>query len=150
MSPAMSFEMKKATQQWSSRVAHDNVLNQVCVYHERVYAGKVLGKFWFVRSYSSQHHSKFTANIATENVFQVRSKKCKTESFTCKININFFRPSRHFYSDTAFAMIVFFLNKCVHGFNNIRNGRVKNRIQIKHFWDKRLTSPLYRCFLTNL
>ena len=37
----------KATQQRSFRVAHDNVLNQFRVCHERVYADKVVRKFWF-------------------------------------------------------------------------------------------------------
>ena len=35
---------KKAMQQWSFRVAHDIVLNQVRVYLERVYADNVIGK----------------------------------------------------------------------------------------------------------
>ena len=45
---------RKATQPWSLCVANDNVLNQVCVYHERVYADNVVSKLWFVRSSSSQ------------------------------------------------------------------------------------------------
>ena len=40
---------RKATQQCSFRVAYDIVLNQVGVYHERVYADNVVSKFWFVR-----------------------------------------------------------------------------------------------------
>ena len=35
---------KKATQKWSFRAANDIVLNQVRVYHERVYAENVLSK----------------------------------------------------------------------------------------------------------
>ena len=48
---------RKATQQWSLCVINDFVLNQLRVYHEKVYADKVVSKFWFVRSFSSQHHS---------------------------------------------------------------------------------------------
>ena len=54
---------KKATQQWSLRVAHDIVLNQVRVYHESAYADNVISKFWFVRSFSSQLYSKFITNV---------------------------------------------------------------------------------------
>ena len=32
-------------QQWSFRVAHDTLLNQVRVYHEVVYADNVVGEF---------------------------------------------------------------------------------------------------------
>ena len=44
---------RKATQQWSLRVANDVVLNQVGVYHKGVYADNVVSSFWFVRSFSS-------------------------------------------------------------------------------------------------
>ena len=44
---------RKATQQWSLCVTNDIVLNQVCVYHERVYAYNVVSKLRFVRSFSS-------------------------------------------------------------------------------------------------
>ena len=37
---------KKATQQWNLCVPNYIVLNQVGVYHERVYADNVLSKFW--------------------------------------------------------------------------------------------------------
>ena len=80
---------RKTTQQWSLCVANDIVLNQVCVYHERVYAYNVLSKFWFVRSFSSQHYSKFITNITSENVSQIRTKECRTRSFICKVNLNF-------------------------------------------------------------
>ena len=53
----------KATQRGSRRVANDIVLNQVRVYHERVYADKVVSKFWFVRSSSSQHYSNFNPTV---------------------------------------------------------------------------------------
>ena len=125
---------KKATQQWSLCVADDIVLNQVVVYHERVYADNVVSNFWFVRSFSSQHYAKFITNITSENVSQIRTKECKTGSFTCKVNLNFLRSSRHFNFDTVFAVFVSFFNETVHGFNNIRNGRVKTRFQVIEFW----------------
>ena len=65
---------RKATQQWSVCVANDIVLNQVGVYHERVYADNVVSKFWFVRSFSSQHYFKFISNINSENVSETRTK----------------------------------------------------------------------------
>ena len=119
---------REATQQWSLRVANDIVLNQVRIYLARMYADNVVSKFRFVRYSSSQHYSKFITNITSGNVSQVRTKKCKTRSFICNVNFNFLRSSRHFNCDTVFAVIVSFLN--VHGFNNIRNGRVKTRFQI--------------------
>ena len=85
---------RKATQQWSLRVTYDIVLNQVRLYHERVHADNVIGKFWFVRSFSSQHYSKFITNITSENVSQIRTKKCETRSFMCKINLHFLHSSK--------------------------------------------------------
>ena len=123
----------KATQQWSFRVANDIALNQVGVCHERVYANNVVSKFWFVRSFFSQHYSKIITNITSEIVSQIRTKECKTGSFICKVNFNFLRSSRHFNCDTISAVIVSFLNENIHGFNNIRNGRVKTRFQIVEF-----------------
>ena len=125
---------RKATQEWCLRVTNDFVLDQVGVYHERVYADNVVSKFWFVRSFSSQHYSKFITNITFENVSMIRIKECKTRSFICKVNLIFLRSSRHFNCDTVFAVIVSFLNESVHGFHNIRNGNVKTRFQIVEFW----------------
>ena len=59
---------KRATHQWNFRFANNIVLNLVLVYHESVYADNLVSKFCFVRSFSSQHHSKFITNIATETV----------------------------------------------------------------------------------
>ena len=70
---------RKAAQQWSLCVANDIVLNQVCVYHERVYADNVVSKIWFVRSFSSQHYSKFITNITSENVSQIRTKNARLD-----------------------------------------------------------------------
>ena len=109
------------------------VFNQVRVYHERVHADNVVSKFWFVRFFSSQHYSSFNTNNNSENVSQIRTKKCKTRSFICKENLNFLRFSRHFNCDTALAVIVSFLNESVQGFNTIRNGRVETRFQIVKF-----------------
>ena len=101
---------RKGTQQWSLCVANEIVLNQVGVYHKRVYADKVVSKLRFVRSFSSQHYSKIFTNITSENVSQIRTNKCKTRSFIFKVNLNFLRSSRHFNFGTVFAVIVFFLN----------------------------------------
>ena len=72
---------RKATQQWSFCVANDILLNQVGVYHERVYADNVVSIIWFVRSFSSQHYSEFITNIISKNVSQIRTEECKTGSF---------------------------------------------------------------------
>ena len=121
---------KKATQQWSFCVANDIVFNQVGVYHERVYADNGVSKFWFVRSFSSQHCSNFITNSTSENVSQIRTKECKTELLIRTVNFNFLRSSIHFNFDTVFAVIVSFLNENVLGFNKIRNGRVKTRFLV--------------------
>ena len=125
---------KEATQLWSLRVSKDIALNQVCVYHERVYAYNVVSKFWLVRCLSSQHYSQFITNITYGNVSHIRTEKLKTRSFICKVNLNFLWSSRHFNYDTIFIVIVSFLNESVHGLNSIRNGRVKARFQIVEFW----------------
>ena len=118
---------RKATHQWNFCVTNDIELNQVGVYHERVYANNVVSKYWFVRSFSSQHYSKFITNITSENLSQIRTKESKTRSFFFEVNLNFFCSSRHFNCDTVFAVIMSFLNESVHGFNNICNGRIKTR-----------------------
>ena len=65
-SATQGFQKGKATQQWSFGVANDTVLNQVRVYHERVFADKALSKLWLVRYFASQRYSKFIAIIASE------------------------------------------------------------------------------------
>ena len=102
---------KKAPQQRSLCVANDILLNQVGEYHERVYADNDVSKFWFVRSFSSEHYSKFITNFTSENVSQIRTKECKTGSFICKVNLNFLHSSRNFNFGTVFAVIVSFLNE---------------------------------------
>ena len=82
---------RKAMQQWRLCVANDILLNQVCVYHERVYVDNVVSKFWFVTSFFSQHYSKFFTNIISKTVSQIRTKEFKTRSFICKVNLNFLR-----------------------------------------------------------
>ena len=62
---------RKTTQQWSCRVANDILLNQVCVYFERVYAYNVLSRLWFVRSFSSQHYCKLITNITSESLSRI-------------------------------------------------------------------------------
>ena len=112
----------------------DFLLNQVLVFHERVYADNVASKFWFYRSFSSQHYPKFITNINSENITQIHTQECKTWYFICMVNINFLRSLRHSNCNTIFVVIVSFLNESVYGFNNIGNGRVKTRFQIVGFW----------------
>ena len=123
----------KATHQWSFRVANDHALNQVHVYHERVYMDNVLRKFRFVRPFSSQHYSNFITNTTSENGSRIRTKECKTRSIISKVNVVFLRSSRHFYCDIIFAVIVSFLNESVDSFKNIRDRRVQNKLQIVEF-----------------
>ena len=87
---------KKTMQQGSPRVANDIVLNQVLVYHEKVYADNVMGKFWILRSFSAQHYIKFITIFTSGNVSQIRTEECKTRSFSCKVSLTFFRSSTHF------------------------------------------------------
>ena len=98
---------RKATQQWSFRVANGIVLNQVGVYHERVCADNFVSKFWFVRSFSSQHYSKCLTNVTSEIVTKIRTKECKTGSFICKVNLNFLFSSGHFNFDSFRCDCVF-------------------------------------------
>ena len=124
--------MKGKQRLYGACVAKNIVLIR-SVYYDGVYPDIVVSKFWFVRSFSSQHHSKFIANITSENVSQVRPEEYKMRSFTCKVDFNFL-PSSRYFKLLAFAVVVSFLNESVHRFNNIRNGRVKTRFQIVKFW----------------
>ena len=64
-------------QQLGLRVNNDFVLNQVRVHHEIVYVDKAVSKFWFLRSFSSQHNSKFIAavvlSLLNENFHSLKS-----------------------------------------------------------------------------
>ena len=124
---------RKTTQQWCLRVANFFVFNQVRVHQKRVYADNVVSKFWFVKSFPSQHYSKFITKNTSENVSQIHTKERKTRSFICKVNLNFLRSSRHFNCDTNFDVFVSVLNESGHGFNYIRCGSVKTRFHIVEF-----------------
>ena len=124
---------RKAAQKWNLHVTNDFVLNELRVYHERVYADNVVSKFWFVGSFTSQHCSKFIANNTSDKMSQICTKKCKTRSIICTVNLNTLSSSRHFNCNKYFAVIVSFLNESVHGFNKIRNGRLTIRFQIIQF-----------------
>ena len=91
---------RKARQQGGLPVANDIVLIEVAVYHERVYADNVVSKFWHVRSFSSQHYTKFIANCTSEKVSQIWTKEFKTRSFICKVYLHYLRSWRHFNCDT--------------------------------------------------
>ena len=70
--------------------------------------------------------------MSFENLFQVRTKEWKTRSSNCK-KIQFLSFSRHFNCDLTFAMIVSLLHDRVHGFNEIRNARLKNAFEMANF-----------------
>ena len=73
------------------------------------------------------------ANIATEDMSQIRIKKCETRSFICKVNLNFLLSSKPFDGDKALAVFVFSCNDSGHGFNKISNGRAKSGFEIVNF-----------------
>ena len=84
-------------------------------------------------STSSQIHCHFYFRVCVG----VRSKVGKTRFLPCKVNLNFLPSSRNFNFDKFFAVTVSFLNKNVHGFNNIRNGRIENQFQTVEIWRKK-------------
>ena len=61
-------------------------LNQECVYHDEMYADKILSKHWLVRFFFFQQYNKIIVNIASKNVTQVHTRECKTRSFICEVN----------------------------------------------------------------
>ena len=71
---------QKATHQEVLLVTNDIVLDQVLVYLERVYVDNIVRDLGFVRSFSSQHYSKFITIITSENVSQIGTEKCKIRS----------------------------------------------------------------------
>ena len=116
ISPALSFEIKTNNSARGFRVINNFVFNRVCVYHGREYAGLVENKFWFLRFFFfSISHSRFHANIASENVSHVRTKECRTRSFICEVNLNFLLFSRHIDYDRSFCLIVSLSNERAHG-----------------------------------
>ena len=80
-----------------------------------------------------QYYSKFIANITSETISWICTKKCKTRYFVCNVNLNCLTSSRHFNCDRVFGMIVSLLNESVRSFSNICNGRVKTKFLIVEF-----------------
>ena len=130
MFPAFNFEKGKPTQQLSLSIINKIVLNHVCVYHETVYANNVRSKFWVLRFFSAQHHSIIIANITSEKVSQVRTKKCQTRSFISKVNLKFLSSSRPSNCNTIFAVTMFFVDENILSFNNICNRKLETRFRI--------------------
>ena len=133
MSPELSFEIKRKQRSNGAFVSPTILYSLRSVYNMSV-CGQCRKQVLVCEVYSSQHYSKFITNITSEIVSQIRTKECKPGSFICNVDLSFLRSSRHFNFDTVFAVIVSFLNENVHGFNNIRNRRVKTRFQVIEFW----------------
>ena len=123
--------IRKTTQQWSLCVANDIR----SVYIMRVYAYNVVSSFWYVRSFCSQHYSKFITNITSKKCPRSVLKNARPHSSIARKIWRSFCILR----DTStliksFYVIVSFLNEIDHGFNNFHNGKVKTRFQIVEFW----------------
>ena len=100
-------------------------------------ADNVANKIRFVRSFSCQHRINNIANITFVFVFQICTEKYQTRLFICKVNLILLSFSDLFNCDSAFAVIVFFSDESVHGFKNIRIGKLKTRFQMAEFWQFR-------------
>ena len=85
-------------------------------------------------SFSFELDSKFIANIATENVYEICTEERKTTFFKNKVNLNFLRPSRYFDSDRRFCVFVSLLTERVYNFHNISNWMVETRFKVIIFW----------------
>ena len=117
ISPTFSFEKKEKQRSIWALMSPTILYSFRSVYIMRVYVVKVLNKFCFLRSFSPQYHSQVITNFLSESVSQVRNKKSKTRSLICKVILKFLSSSKNFSCDTAFAVVVFFLNESVHRFN---------------------------------
>ena len=133
ITPALSFEKKSKQRSSGAFVSPTMMYSIKSLYVMRLYTDNDVGKFSFVKSFSSQHHSKNIRNNATKSLSHVRIKECKIRSIICQVNLNFLRSSSNYICDTIFAVIVSFLNESVRGFNNIRNGRAKSGLQMIKF-----------------
>ena len=118
MSPTLSFE-QKSNPAMSCRVANSFVLNEVCVYNERVYADNIVSKFCFVTSYTSQHHTNFIANLTSRKKSQFRNKKMTDQIDYLQGKVQFSPFFKTLKKDTVFDKILSFWNKYDHSFNNI-------------------------------
>ena len=122
-----------ATQQWSFCSTSIVVLNQVCLYLERVYAHNVVSEFWFVSSFSSQHHAKSKDTSYYKYVPWVRNERSRTRFFIFQVNLFFLRSSIHFSCDTSFAVIVSLSHENFYTCSNLHNGWIKTGFQVMKF-----------------
>ena len=119
MSPDFSWEIK-GKQRNNGAFASPTVIYSVkSVYNLRKCMRTMSEAISGCEVFPSEQYSKVIANIASKNVIQVRTKKCKTRSFTCEVNLNFFSSSRHFGCDRIFCVIVSLMNERVHSFHKI-------------------------------
>ena len=96
ISLASIFETKEeAAQQRSFFVANKIVLNQISGYEEQVYADTVVSNFLFMKFFSSLQNPKIFANISSNIVSQVHTRKSKTRWYICKVKPNFLRSLWH-------------------------------------------------------
>ena len=122
-SPAFSFETKRKESIEGAFVSLITFQLMKFVNIIRECMRTLVRKFWFVKSFSSQHHPKILATKKSREACQIRTKICQTRSFNCYVNLSFLR-SRFFNCEAAFALIVFLLKERVLGLNNINIGRV--------------------------
>ena len=126
-----SLHLRKKGMERSNRtffVANTNVLNQVCVYKERVYADNVVSKFWFTNFFLP----KITPQLLTQ-CFQKRfesfGKECRARSLIWEVTLYFLWSSIHIDCYIMSAVILSCSNECVYIFNKIRNGRVQTEFE---------------------
>ena len=131
-------------------VANIIVLNEICVYHERVYSENVVSKVWSVRFTSSQHYPNLMSIVFSEIVTQGRTENSNSRfinSIARWISI-FLRPSRHFNCYKNFAVIMrtwisVFMASAISVMKSYRlSFRKLNSDCYKHFHQKTWNFPL--------
>ena len=92
--------------------------------HADIGGRKILVRVVLFLSTSIQIHCQ-------QKIFQVCAKEVEILPLQGQSqNLKLLRFLKYFNSDTAFPVFVSVLNENVHGFNNIRNGRVNTGFQI--------------------
>ena len=125
MSPPFSFKIKGKHRSKGTFLSPTLLYStRALLNHQRKDTNNVVGKCWFMRTFSFHQHPKFVSHIDAINVAQVSATECKTRGIVCKHIYNFFRSARNLDCYANFVVVASLLNESIHGFKNVCDGSV--------------------------
>ena len=125
MYPPFIFEMKGKHRSKGAFVSPTMLYStRSLLYHRGMDTNNVVGKLWFMRTFSFLQYPKMVSHIVTKNVTQVSATECKTKAIVRKHNYNFLRSARNLNCYASFVVVVSLLEESIHGSHNVCDGSV--------------------------